>query len=341
MLMPLAYGLSTLSGPIDPRTPIVVLIISAGLIFQAFDAIDLWFQAKVRSVYAVIAKSVAFLLLSATKVLLITYHAPLEAFAWTALAETMLAAIGLAIAYQISGNQVRRWRFRWRSAMALLRESSPEIFAALGAIMFMRMDQIMLGHMLGPDAVGLYSAAVMISEVWYFIPIAIVASTYPGIIKAKSQSEELYYQHLHRLFVGLALLSISIAIIVSLLSAWIVYALYGATYSGAATVLAIHSWTLMAVSFGLVSGSWIFTERKAILNLYRTALGAVANVILNLLLIPSFGLAGAAVATLASQLLAYYVFDMFTPSMKHIFTLKTRAAILVDARAVITSMLQR
>ena len=43
--------------------------------------------------------------------------------------------------------------------------------------------------MQGDFAVCLYSAATRVSEVWYFIPIAIVSSVSPAIMKVKDAPE--------------------------------------------------------------------------------------------------------------------------------------------------------
>ncbi len=327
-----AYLASLFFDSVDPRTPQLVAIISAGIVLQAFDSIDLSFQAQVKSKYTVIAKYAGFLIVSAIKIALIVGGAPLQAFAWVILLEAALGAIGLAVVYQRLGNRIRAWCFELWRAKGFLRESWPEIFSGFGTLILMRIDQIMLGQMIGAEAVGLYSAAARVSEMSYFIPTAIVASTFPAVIKAKQVSERLYYESLRHLFVSLALVSVVIALLMTFTADFIIAALFGSNYRPAATVLVIHSWTCLAVSFGLVSGSWIVTEKKLILNLYRTTLGATANVILNLFLIPRFGIVGAAVGTLISLLTAFYLFDMLIHSMRPLFSIKTRAALFIDVR---------
>jgi O-antigen/teichoic acid export membrane protein len=68
------------------------------------------------------------------------------------------------------------------------------LLSGIAIMIYMKIDQIMLGQMVGDEAVGIYSAAVRISEVWYFVPIAIVASVFPAILEAKKRSETQYYQ---------------------------------------------------------------------------------------------------------------------------------------------------
>ena len=81
----------------------LVGITAAGMIFQAFDTIDLWFQSQIQSKYVVYARTTAFSLISVIKIVLILTAAPLIAFAWAGMAEIALGSIGLIIVYQSKG----------------------------------------------------------------------------------------------------------------------------------------------------------------------------------------------------------------------------------------------
>ena len=151
---------------------LVGLLASAG-IFRAFETIDLWFQSQLQSKYTVLAKNTAFLVISIAKVILINVRAPLLAFAWATLAEVLIGALSLIVFYKIQGGALRLWRWSLPLAKSLLKESWPLILSGFSIVIYMKIDQIMLGKMIGPRALGLYSSATRISEVWYFIPTAI------------------------------------------------------------------------------------------------------------------------------------------------------------------------
>ncbi|MDV2995583.1 MAG: hypothetical protein N4J56_005237 [Chroococcidiopsis sp. SAG 2025] len=183
----------------DRLTYWVVSVLSAGVIFQAFDTIDLQFQVQVQSKYTVIAKNLAFIIITFVKVILIQINASLIAFAWVVLLESGLGAIALAINYRMQGYSFWAWRWSLTRAIALLKESWALMLSGLSIMIYMRIDQIMLGQTSGDRAVGLYSAATRISELWYFIPTAICSSGFPTIIEAKGISESLYYQRIKQL----------------------------------------------------------------------------------------------------------------------------------------------
>ena len=176
--------------PGDPAMIGLVAIIAAGTLFQSFDVIDFWFQSQVQSKYTVYARNTAFLIIAVVKVILIQLQAPLTAFAYVSLAEITLSAIGLVMAYQLTGQTIRLWRAGLARARALLSASWPLILSSIAVWTYMRIDQVMLGTLNDDHALGIYAAAVRLSEIWYFIPVAIVNSVFPAIVRSKVVSEQ-------------------------------------------------------------------------------------------------------------------------------------------------------
>lgn len=311
----------------DQLTISLVAILSSVGIFQAFETIDLWFQSQVQSKYTVIAKNTAFVVITLVKVTLISIHAPLIAFAWTALGEVGLGAIGLMISYKIRGYSPWLWPWSLLLAKTLLKESWPLILSGLTIMIYMRIDQIMLGQMVGDKAVGIYSAATRISEVWYFIPMAIASSVSPAIYAAKEVSESLYYRRIEQFLRLLSLLSIVVAVPMSFLSGTIITTLFGKSYEASAPILAIHIWASLFVFMGVGTSSWFVAEGLNQFALRRTIVGAITNVILNIFLIPTYGGVGAAIATVISQAMASFLSNATHPKTRKIFNLQVKSLI--------------
>jgi O-antigen/teichoic acid export membrane protein len=161
--------------------------------------------------------------------------------------------------------------------------------------------------MLGAEAVGQYAVAVRLSEAWYFIPVAITASLFPAIILVREKSEQRYHQQLQALFDGLVWLAILIALPMTFFSTYIVEMLFGAQYSQAGDVLAIHMWAAVFVFLGCALGRSFVVENRQTLNFYRNLSGLATNIVLNFLLIPVLGIKGAALATLVSYSVSTYL----------------------------------
>ena len=185
----LAAGTILLVRPGDTVSQIVVGIIALGTIFQAFDAIDFWFQSQILSKYTVCAKNSAFLVISLVKIALILSKASVISFAAAGLAEIALGSMGLIMVYRMNGHRLKEWRFRRDTAKEMLADSWPLVLSGIVVMIYIRIDQVMIGNILGIAEVGIYSVAVNLTEVWYFIPMAITSSVLPAIIDSKRRSE--------------------------------------------------------------------------------------------------------------------------------------------------------
>ena len=312
----------------DSLTISLVAVLSSVGIFQAFDTLDLWFQSQVQSKYTVIAKNTAFAITALVKVFLISTHAPLIAFAWSGLGEVGLGVIGLMITYKISGYSPWLWSWSLSLAKTLLKESWPLILSGLTIMIYMRIDQIMLGQMVGDKAVGLYSAATRISEVWYFIPMAIASSVSPAIYAAKEVSEALYYQRIKQLIRMLVLISLVISVPMSFMSSTLITILFGNGYAEAGQILAIHIWASVFVFMGVATSPWFIAERLTEFSFHRTLIGAIVNVVLNFYLIPKYGGVGAAISTLIAYAFAGFFVHSIHPITRNIFYLQLKALLL-------------
>ncbi|BCL39277.1 flippase [Nostoc sp. MS1] len=323
----LAIGSTVFLGERDFLKIALVAILAVSGIFRAAEAIELWFQSQVQAKYTVIAKNIAFLLNSLLKVGLILIKAPLLAFAWATVAELAMIAIGLAIAYQVKGNSF--WLWRWSSSVAktLLKESLPLIFSGFAIMIFMKIDQIMIGQMIGDKEVGVYSAAVRVSELWYFIPAAIVSSVAPAIYAAKDNSEGIYYQRIRQLFQLLNCIALAIAVPMTFLSDGIITAMFGSDYAEAGTILAVHIWTSIFVFMGFASSPWFIAEGLNHVSLGKTVFGAILNIILNYLLIPQYAGLGAAIATIISQAAAAFFCNAFDRRTQKLFKIQIQSLI--------------
>lgn len=303
----------------DTLSWILVAIFAASTVFQAFDVIDFWFQSQVLSRYTVIAKNSAFLVMSVVKVCLIMGHASLTAFAWAALAEIIVGAIGLVLAYRKCGRRLSEWRGTLGCSRRLLGDSWPLILSGLSVAIYMKLDQVMLGEMAGVKAVGIYTSATKLTEIWYMIPMVIVSSVFPAMVQSKNTNEELYYRRITRLFSLMAAVSLLIALPMSLASNWLVLQLYGIDYQAAGPVLAVHIWASLFVFYGVAQGSWDLTENLTRLAMIRIVIGAIVNIALNLWLIPRYGALGAAIATVVSQALAAVLLNLIHKKTRPIF----------------------
>jgi len=328
------FALSGLMLALKPGNVLLhyLLVLTAGaFLFQPFEVIDLYFQSRVLSKHSILAKDTAFVVVTLLRIGLIVSSASLLAFAGAALLEVALGSAFLIIAYAIHGESIRRWMARTSVAMKLVRDSWPLVFSGLVVMIYMRIDQIMIGEMIGEREVGLYSAAVRLSELWYFVPMAIAGSMFPRIVELRMSDMKQYTRRMQQMYDFLTWSSVAGALLLSFFAGPIIDMLYGRQYVEAAAVLRIHAWTGVFVSLGVASGKHLLAENLTVIAFYRSASGAIVNVLANLLLIPRYGVIGAAFSTLFSQMLAAYGFDIVKASTRHMFLMKTKSMFFLNA----------
>lgn len=311
--------------PEDTLAKLLVTILGSVTLLKATDIVVYWFESQVLSKYTVWVQNGSFLVFAVVKITLILSDAPLLAFAWASSAEALLIAILLTAMYSKYGPGVLKLSATFSRAKSLLTDCWPLMLSGLAIVIYMKIDLIMLGLMLGDEAVGIYSAATQISEIWYFIPMTIMASVFPAIIDAKKQGEIIYYERLQRLYDLMVWLSVLIAIPMTFIAAPLITLLYGNAYEEAGKVLAIHIWASVFVFLGVASSQWFIAENRQILSLQRTLAGAITNIILNVIFIPYFECQGAAIATVLSYSIVAFFFDFFQKETKSMFRMKLRA----------------
>jgi PST family polysaccharide transporter len=320
-----AIGTAYFLSPRDHIVPLLVALLSIAAIGQGLDVIDYFFQAHTLSRYSVIPRTVVFVLASAGRILAVLAHASLLVFGWIAAIEILLADVGLGVSYLYFHRTVHKWRFRSVRALGLLYESWPLLLTGLLALIYMRIDQVLLGAMTSTKVVGVYTVAVRLSEIWYMIPTIICASVMPRLFRDRHARPELFRARLQRLYEAMALLSVGVAIVTQFVGSFAVNLMYGQQYAGAARILSVHIWTSVFVFVGCVGSQQLIAEGLTIFTAQRAALGAVVNVVLNLLWIPRYGAMGSAMATLVAQSIASYFADAINQRTRHIFKMKTMA----------------
>ena len=317
----------------DLKANILITIIAFGAVFQAFNVIDFNFQAKVKSKYVVHAQFVQLIVSSIVKIILVVNESPLIWFASVYCLDAIVLAVGLVFVYFYNGENIFCWKWSFETSKYLLHDSWPLILAGVVVSVYMKIDQVMIKEMLGAKEVGLYAAAVKLSEAWYFLPMAITSSLFPAIINAKIYQKEDYFQRLQKLYDLMVWIAVAIALPTAILSPWIVELLYGNEYLESSSVLIIHIWSGIFVFLGVASSKYLLAENYIKKTFYRTFVGALLNIIMNYYLIGIMGINGAALSTFASHFFAAYFYDILDKDLRKMFILKTKSLFLYSLYA--------
>jgi len=298
---------------------LLILLFGISFVFSPFSVINTYFLAKVFSKPIVINSIVVNIILACLKVLVVSLHLNLIYFIIILACESLFYSAGYLFIYRKYKFSIFKWKFDKHIAQQILYSSWPLILSSAFIQIYMRIDQVFIKHMLSIESVGLYGAAVKLSEIWYFLPVVVVGSLFPAVLNARKVSITKYTHRLSRLYSLAIYLSILFIIPVFFLSEQIVVFLYGDAYLGAVGSLKIYIWAGVSVAIGSVLTQVLIGEKRTKMTLVISLIGVTLNVILNIYFIPRYGIEGAAWATLISYSISPFVVLLFKNTRNHFF----------------------
>lgn len=296
----IGYGLR----PFSDWDLLTLLVVASS--FQAANVFDYWLQAHVANHLAAGVRLAVLLVLSILRILAVGSDASFVVFVYFLSLEFILLAVGYLAVYWHLEHRLGNLKYSHKESHNLLRESRWLLLSGLAAVLYLKIDLVMLGMMLDDTALGVYAAAAKVSEVWYFLPAALVTSYFPALIHKRAEDAIAYDINIQKLNDLLFALAFCVAFSVSLAASWLVPTMFGDAYADAVPVLVVHVWAAILVFMRMLLSKWLIAENLLPLSLLSQLSGAVTNVILNLWWIPHYGALGAAYATLVSYAVSGY-----------------------------------
>lgn len=300
----------------DATTKLYIFIITAGLVFQSFEVVDFYFQSQVMAKIVSLCKVIQLTLSSIVKIYLVLSGADLVWFVMVTAFDTVTLAVCYAAAYKFKQQTVFYKCFSLTIAKRLLKDSWPLIFSALLVMIYMRIDQIMIKEMLDDYSVGVYSASVRLFEVLMMLTTVMVTAVFPSIISSRKISKDVYEKRLVYLYAFLIWGWLVLSVFFFLLRDFIFNTLYGEEYLESGDIFSIMVWVGLFSSISIVRGRWQIAENLTSFHMYGAIIAACLNVILNVIMIPLYGLKGAAYATLTSAVITGYFMNYVFPVLR-------------------------
>lgn len=296
---------------LQANSPIVIItsvIQSIALLFQAFNIFDYWFQSYYKSKYVSIAKAIAYTVMAGYKFWLLATGKDVIWFAASNVIDFFLIAVFLFIFYR--QNRGQKLHFDFSIGKKLLSQSHHFIISGIMVLIYTQIDKIMIGQMQDEYQLGLYSAALAICTLCNFIPEAILTSARPTIFTAK-QANRHYLKKLKQTYALIFWVCVSMALAISVTSPLIIRIIYGEQYLEAIPTLCLLVWYVPLSQLGTARAIWIVSEGKNKYSKYYTFWGVVMNVSLNAVMIPFWGILGATIATIITELFTLFITPLF------------------------------
>lgn len=310
------------------QTTYLALLVSLCFLPGSLEVIELWFQKNIMARHTAMARIVATLLVSAGRLALVYYQAPLKYFALMQAVDALLGGLALVVAFKSRGQPITAWRFDRPVATTLLRDSWPLIASGFLVAIYTRVEQVLVKNVLGDYAVGIYYSAVRITEVWGFVPSAVLTTIYPMLVAKRRDAPETYHLRLQTVFDLLTGLGYAIAIGMTLLGPIAIPLIFGEKYREAIPILIIQAWVAPITCSALSRAQVMLLENKTIYHTPTALIGIAINIPLAIWLMSLTGSKGAAYAVLIASIFSGYLTSFLFPALRAYGAIQTKAFLL-------------
>ena len=312
----------------DSYTIGLVALYSSYIVFNSFIVIRNYFTSLVQNKYIVLSEIFRTFVGIGIKLTMWAMDCSLTWFVAAFAFDLVLVAGVYISSYSHKIGRLKDWRFSLPYAKFMLKESFPLLLTNAAVIIYQRIDQVMIGSMVGKADVGYFSVAAKFVEVMIFIPATIAHTISPILVQMLDKSREVYIVKAQQYLNITVWVSILCSIGVSVISYWIVLYTFGTEYLPAAAILQVLSFKMVSVALSNGGGIMVIVERLQKWVFFRDVLGCLVCIILNWWLLPKYGAMAAAFVAIAANLAAGYVADLLVPAYRHIFRQQTKALLL-------------
>ncbi|TPH17070.1 flippase [Litorilituus lipolyticus] len=278
--------------------------------FTLFYVIEHYFLAKNKVTQTLLVKLVVCLIAGVAKITAIFLGAGVF---------TLIVIHGLEFAFIGSGFLVLYYKKKSpmniqlkkslsrKSTLILFDKGKWLLFSGIAAVLYLKIDQLMIAKFQGTEQVAYYAAAAKLSEFWYVFPVLIANAFNPKLIKTKQQSQERFNELLTVMLSFMFISALIISILTFYFSKPLINIIYGSNYHSSASILSIHIFATIFIFQRAILSKWLIIEGNYKFSLISHIAGAISNILLNLWLIPIYGGVGAAWATLISYIIASFI----------------------------------
>jgi O-antigen/teichoic acid export membrane protein len=285
----------------SPQTIYVTLIIAlsvvintvGGTLASLFQA----FQKMQPMAVGLVLNSVLTLLGISSAIML---HLSVVAFAYVYVIANAITLAYYCVAYRAQF-RLQRPEIDWAFWKRTLREGWPMAALSISVMVYFRIDVVILSLFRGAAQIGLYTVAYTISETSTIIPTMFMASLFPLISQMHQDSKRSFADTCAKSVKYMLYIGLPMAFTVTLWATPVITLFYGNAFAGSAVALQIIIWSAAAMYVGIILGNTFVSANLQKLSMKLTISAMAFNIILNLLVIPTYGYWGASATTVATE----------------------------------------
>lgn len=295
----------------------LILIFGGSFFLELYHPIDYYFQATLKSKYSAIARIFASVISVCGRLFLVAIEAPLYWFACAAIISSLVRLGSYICMYWIIGEKLLHWRSSIPMIKSLFLQSWPLCLNNAVVGIYSQIDIIMIGKLAGMEAVGIYATAMKIITTPRYFMMTLYTSTTPILMHAFKRNKEEFWDKFRKVSGLFAWCGFWFYLILWARGNFIVTSILGMEFDAGALLYGILSLRLLISFPAIHQVTYLIVSGNTHIQFFAQMIGICVNISLNFLLIPHFGLEGAALATAATFAIvsygAHYIFERSFP----------------------------
>lgn len=309
----------------DRFTLLMIVLYSGTLLFGSMNVVRNYFTAILENKHVVRIELTRTLFGAGLKILLLFLRCDLKWFILAFALDPVWLGLGYAYSYRRQVASFRGWRFSRLSAGRLVAASFPLLLSGTAVIVYQRINEVMLRHLIDSEAVGQFSVAARIADLAIFLPMIIAQTATPALARLHQRDLSTYLVRRQEFMDLMAWSGLAMAVLIAMMARPVVLILFGDSYEPAIGVLQILAWKAVLMALFAASGQVIIVEGLQAYAAIRNLAGCAVSVGLNFLWIPLWGEQGSAGVVLVTLLVSGYLAHAFIRPYRFLIPVQTRA----------------
>jgi len=318
----MALIVNTMGYPQETINSVYIFCLYA--IFQSFHYLFYAiFQSHERMEYQALGQILGSVLILVGVILAIKYSLGVVAFAWLYCASAIIVFVFCFVIILLKFAKPRSewlpWKveIRWDFWKRTLKSALPFMLTIAIAGIFLKIDVIMISAMKGDSAAGYYNSACNLIMVLLTLSAVATAPAFPAMSRFFISSKDSLKIAMVKSSKYQFILGLPIVVGTFMLANRIISTIYGSGFEQAAVALRVLI-LYLPLRFVCNSTGWTLAAiNKEPLRTLSVGIAVLVNIALNSILIPPYGIQGAAIATVISQILMFLLFEYFVRKNFH------------------------
>ena len=308
----------------------ILNVLVFGFLFDSFLSFKDYFLAKLKNKFYTYSTLVSFLLQLGLVYILVTKEANVSYLALTYVFAKGIQSCSLyfSYAYLEKVRIVPKWNINL--SKSLLSASFPMMLASTAGLLYSLQDQFFIKAMLDETELGIYVVGIKLVMICIVLPTIVSNVFYPSLVSKFEQANKApYEQQLEAIYAVFFIAGVLFFLFLFLSADSLIDLLFNDEFSRSSDIMKIYALILICAFFQSINNKVLVLHNLQSVIFKRVLLALILNAVLNFILIPQYGLVGAAYSTVLSELFIVVSY-VFRADTRFIFRYQLKALFLVN-----------